>query len=446
MASWRDRVVSLVAFSLGVSAFDAGPTIDPSPPATAAVEEAAPEGLHPRKPNKRRPRISPLPVSLTRWYQADIEAATHLASQGDLSRCSQLYRSFGRDGQIQGLLGTRTGGLVRLPKRFKGTPAAVAKLEGCDGEPGLFARIFPAAELSKMAADGEVLGVAIGEFVQTEGSEYPVLTRLDPEFLTYRWTEDRWYYRSVEGLIPITPGDGRWVLHLPHGKHEPWNHGSWQALARAFVSKEHAFMMRENYNAKLANPARVAVSPQGASEEQKQSWFQKVMAWGVNSVFGLMPGYDIRLLELKGEGFRVFQETIGTCDTEFMISICGQIVTVTGGAGFANANIHATIRTDLIQGDGDALAETLNEQAIPRVLQSYVGANETCELSWDTRPPADMKAGAESLSATAKAIEDCDRALAKHGLELDVQAVTARFAMPVRARRASSEPPMQEAA
>jgi len=376
--------------------------------------------------------MSPLPVNQTRWLQADIELAETRAGNGDLTAVAQLYRAFGRDGTIQGLLGTRTGGLVRLPKRFSGTPDAVAKLEGTQGSPGLFDRIFPPSELEQLDADGDVLGVGVGMFMQGEADEYPTLVRLDPEFLLYRWSEDRWYYRSLDGLLPISPGDGTWVLHTPRGRFEPWNRGLWKALGRAYISKEHAILHRENYAGKLANPARVAVSPQGAGEAQKQSWFRTVMAWGVNTVFGVTPGYDVKLVESNGRGFEVFAAIIETSDREAMIAIAGQVVTVTGGTGFANANIHATIRSDLIQGDGNALSATLNAQALPPVVHAYVNANDSAQIAWDTRPPADLKAGAESFSAVAKAIIDLDAALKAQRIELDVREVLSRFAVPVK--------------
>jgi len=408
-------------------------TASPPPVSAGDQPQAVASGTRPRKKTKSRPRTSPLPVNQTRWLQSDIEAAALRAASGDLTLVAQLYRAFQRDGSLQGLLGTRTGGLVRLPKRFLGTPCGVAVVEGSEGQPGCFDAYFPQAELERFDADGIVVGVAVGEFVQGDEDAHPVFVRLDPEFLIYRWSEDRWYYRSLDGLLPITPGDGRWVLHTPRGRYEPWNHGLWQALARAFVSKEHSLMYRENYAGKLANPARVAVSPQGASEMQKQSWFRSVMAWGVNTVFGLTPGYDVKLLESNGRGYEVFKDIIETSDHEYMISIAGQIVTVTGGSGFANANIHATIRSDLIQGDGNALASTLNDQALPPVVFDVTcgDMNARVWLAWDTRPPADLASGAASLSAAATAINDVTAALTPHGLKADVPAIAARFAVPV---------------
>lgn len=355
-----------------------------------------------------------------------------MCSGGDLSKVGQLYRAFARDGEIQGLLSTRSGGLIRLPKKFTGTPNAVSKLQGTAAKPGLFAKVFPSATLKAMNDDGIVCGVSVAEFVEGERDDIPTLVRLDPEFLFYRWNEDRWYYRSLKGLLPITPGDGRWVLHLPEGRYEPWNRGSWQALARSYVSKEHALFYRENYCGKLANPARVAFAPAGSTEMQRQSFFSQLLSWGLNTAIGMLPGWDVKLIESNGRGYEVFAATIETSNVEIRITLAGQIVTVTGGSGFANAGIHASIRSDIIQTDGDGLAETLNTQALPAVVDDLVGPGEEASLAWDTRPPADRKAEADAQKATAEAIQALSDELKKHGLQLNVEELLERAKVPVK--------------
>lgn len=418
----RSLARAIVARAAAVFGLPRMPVLAPAAP--------APSGGGAAPPRKRRKRRStPQTVTVTRWHQHDVEAAQHEASSGDLTRAGQLYRALGRDGTIHGLLGTRAGGLVRLPRRISGDPVAVAYLEGTEGRSGAFEVAVPDAEAALLDTDGIVIGVGVGELLDVPGCSVPVLCRLDPEFLRYHWWEDTWYYASAEGLQPITPGDGRWVLHCPGGRQEPWNRGLWAALARAYISKEHAIFYRENWNSKLAHPARVAFSPAAATEEQHESWFQKVMAWGINTVFGLKPGYDVKLLESNGKGYESFRDTISDANQECMVAIAGQVVTVTGGAGFANADIHATIRSDLIQGDGKALAWTLNTQVIPYLLCGHVSNDATARVEWDTRPPANRKSEAESLSAAAKAIEDLLRVLAAHG-QIDVRALAARFAVP----------------
>ncbi len=392
-------------------------------------------------------QISPAPSSQTRWYPEDLETAQHAADDGWLEHAARLMRAAHTDGVLAGVMSTRTDGLVRLPRRFHGRAEIVAALELGHGQTrSVFDEMCPSAELALMAKDGIELGVAVGELVPVQGRDYPVLVRLDPEFLVYRWNENRWYYRSIIGLIAITPGDGRWVLHTPGGRLAPWQHGLWRAIGDAFIRKTHAQLYKDNWEAKLANAARVAVAPQGATEAQKQSWFQKVMAWGVNTVFGMTPGYDVKLLESNGRGWESFDTTIEHCDTSLIIAVAGQTVTTDGGTGFANADIHKSVRADLIKGTADALAYTVNTQILPPFIVARFGVDALLEgavVEWDVTPPKDRAAEAQALTAVAGAITALTTALLAHGLEVDAEALTTRFGVPVR--RASVSPSLTTA-
>lgn len=380
-------------------------------------------------------QLSPLPTTNFRWYLADIEQAQRAADAGDLSRVAQLMRSCRGDGVIAGVSSTRTDGLVRLPKRFRGDPEMVGMLElGGDSVHSVFDAMCPPSEIAALAWDGVTMGVGIAELLPVAGREYPVLVRLEPEFLQYRWVENRWYYRSIAGLLPITPGDGRWVLHIPGGRLYPWNFGQWRALANSFIRKTHAALYKDSWESKLANPARVAVAPQGAAEAQKISWFRKVMAWGVNTVFGMTPGYDVKLIESNGRGHEAWEKTIDRCDRESIIALAGQVVTTDGGAGFSNSDIHRSIRADLIQSTADQLAHTINTQVIPPWVIQRFGedslAGSPC-IAWDVTPPKDLATEANSLLAVANAIKGLSEALAMHETRLDVATVCSRFGVPI---------------
>ncbi len=381
-------------------------------------------------------QLSPLPQTKTRWYLADLEYAQRLADTGDLSEAARLCRSMKRDGIIAGVLGTRANGIIALPKRFSGDDEMTKALEGRDGARSVFDAMCPAGELVAMAVDGVQLAVSIGELVPVEGRDYPVLVRLDPEFLRYRWSENRWYYLSIAGPIPITPGDGRWVLHVDGNRMSPWQAGLWPALGEAFINKSHAKMHQANWEAKLANPARVAVAPQGATEAQKQGWFQKVMAWGVNTVFGLTPGYDVKLLESNGRGWESFERTIARSEREAIIAVTGSTVLVDGGTGFANADVHKSIRADLIEATARALEHTINTQVIPQWVVQRWGEDALANapaVQWDTTPPKDQKQDADATEAFGKAIAEANAALAPYGQRVDACELALRFGLPLQA-------------
>lgn len=373
----------------------------------------------------------------TRWMLADLETAQQKADQGDISMAAQICRSFRRDGTISGLMHTRTAGLVALPKTFAGDPAFVKELEAPHGLRNVFDEMFPPAELARLAADGLGPGAGIAELVPVIGRDFPVMVRHDPEHLRYRWNEDRWYFTSIAGPLPITPGDGRWILHTPGGRMSPWNAAGWQALGRSFITKEHALLHRGNFGGKLANPARVAYAPQAATDEHKLDLLRALMAWGINTVIGLPPGYEAKLLESNGRGWEVFSKDIETADLEAMIYLAGQVVTTTGGTGFANADIHQTIRADLINETGLTLAHTINTQGIPTFLLQRFGPEalrNPARVQWNTEPPEDRKAESDALVGLGTALEKLEPLLLEHGIQVDVHSLVKRFRAPILPR------------
>ncbi len=422
-----------IAALLGISAYAGGPPALPSPD-DSTVEEAR---------ERYGGNLSPLPTTRTRWYLSDLEEAEHAADRGQLGLAAQLMRATMRDGIVSGAMSTRTGGLVRLPKKFRGKAEYVEALQtGLEEARSVFDEMLPPSELEKLAADWVMLGVGVGEFQRVVGRDYPVFVRLNPEFLVYYWNENRWYYKSLIGLLPITPGDGRWVLHTC-GRSAPWQWGLWRAVGRAYIRKDHAGLHEDNWIAKLANPARVAVSPQGATEDDRNSFFRKLMAWGINTVFSLTPGWDVKLLESNGRGHESFAEREERSNREIIIAICGQTVTTDGGTGFANADVHKSIRADLTQATADALAHTINTQCLPQFLLARFGEEALYDgvvVEWDVTPPKDKTSEASAMQTVANAIKSLDEALATRDLEVDAELVLARFGIPARKRSTPALP------
>lgn len=416
------KLADLARQLLGVSAYEQPPR-----------EDYSDEELQRRVREALGGQIQPIPQTQLRWFLADLETAAKMADNGDLSKVGQLWRAMRRDGYIGGLSETRTAGLVALPKQWRGPEAMIAKLRADGGgNRSVFDELAPPTELAAIAADALVVGVGLGELIPVHGRSYPTLVRYDPEFLIYRWNEQRFYYRSTTGTIPITPGDGRWVLHIGGPRIAPWQAGLWPALGRAFIHKEHALLHRANYSNKLANPARVAKATNGATEQERLGFLAKLMAWGVNTVFELPPGWEAYLLESNGRGWEVFDNEINTSNQEIMIELAGQFVTVTGGTGFANADIHETIRAALIKRTGDTLSHTINTQILPAFALSEGGSIEDLpRFGWDTKPPSDRKVEAETMSATAKGIVELRKALADSGMKLDVNEIVSRHGIAI---------------
>jgi hypothetical protein len=376
--------------------------------------------------------LNQIEPSQTRWFEADLETAQQMADNGRLQKVGQLCKAMMGDGLISGLLGTRTSGLLALPRHFVGEADAVQALEERSGSRTVFDEMCPPSELAALAGDGILAGAGVGELIPVENRPHPVLVRYEPEHLEFRQHENQWYFNSLSGPIRITPGDGRWVLHVPGGKVAPWNGGAWKALGRAYVDKTHARLHRSNYSGKLANPARLAFSPAAATETQRAGFLAKLIGWGLNSVFELPPGWDAKLLESNGSGWEVFSKQGEDANLEIMIRLAGQVVTVTGGTGFANADIHQTIKADLIKQTADALSYSINTQILPP--WSWATRGQTLEaiqssplVGWHTDPPEDRKTEAEVMKGLSEGIRELAQVLRAYGMDLDVEEIARRF-------------------
>jgi phage gp29-like protein len=380
-------------------------------------------------------QLTPPPVTRARWHVEDLEDAEISADAGDLTSIGQLWNACRSDGVFVGVLSTRTDGIVGLPKRFRGDGQLVEELRaGGDSVRSVFDEMFPPAELAAIAADGIGVGVGVGELVPVQGRDFPILVRHSPEFLVYRWAENRWYLRTICGLIPINPGDGHWILHIPGGRIAPWRNGLWKACGRAWIEKQHALLYNQSWQAVLAHPARAAVSPNGAPDEVDDAWFQKVLAWGVNTVFGMKPGFDVKLIESNGRGWESFSKSIERSEREFIIALAGQEVTTTGGSGFANADVHKSIRADLIKATADALAYTLNTQGISVWVIARYGEEMLARcpcVEWVVTPPRELAAEAQMLVTLATAITTLRAALLEDGKKLDVADLCVRYGVAI---------------
>lgn len=378
--------------------------------------------------------IQPIPVTQTRWYLRDLEAASSYADAGSFALTGQLYRSIRRDGVLRGLIATRTDGIVRLPKRFYGkNRAIVERLKSKNGSRSVFDELCPPGQLAALAADALFLGAGIAELVPVVGRSYPVLHRLDPQWLEFNWGDCRWYYNSRAGRIPVNAGDGRFVLFLPFGPLHPWQWGLIWACGRSFINKEHALLTRAGFIAGVANPAKILQSPTGAAEQHRRQIFEHLVNWGPNTALELPIGFEAKLLEVAGQAWQTYQQEINTSDNEYMVALAGQVVTTTGGTGFANADVHRLIRADLIKATAEELAFCVNTQILPLYVENEFGTaalDDGTMLEWDISTPKDLKEEAGTLTALGDGLAKLRQI---YGDRLDLDAYASRFGVPLKA-------------
>lgn len=438
MPTVKDSIKDLVAALLGISTF-APPTPTYGPELGDDWTRSARQALG--------GELEPIPQVRLRWYPPDIERAQRQVSNGDMTMVGQLCESMKIDGVVRGMLDARTS-VCNFPKRYYGDREIIDVLQSRNAsDRSVYDEMIPATEARLMCGDGITAGVSVGTLVPVQGRDFPVLVRRYPQNLYFMWTKNRWFYRSIVGFMPITPGvpdeDGNtWILHIPGGRLAPWNSGVWNTLGRSYINKTQTLFARQSYEMKHSHPARVAQSPLGASEDDKRSLLNGIIRWAMNSAFAIPAGWEVKLIESNGRGIEIYENSIKTYNEEIATALCGSAVMLQGTTGFTNLDVFRVVALDIIKTTADGWDHTVNTQILPGFIGRRWGvdalANAT-RIETDVSAPKDRSTEASTLVTVANAIKGLVEAIAAaqvaagttDPVSLNITEILARFGVPV---------------
>ena len=365
------------------------------------------------------------------WDLPDVAAALQMAEAGNMQQIGRIADALLGDGAIVGQLSTRYDGMLQLPRHIEGPNETYALALRED-----FDTLCPSSELGLIARDGGVQNILFGEILEDEDGNLR-LVRRNPEHLTYRHAENQWYVRTaIDGIEPVNPGDGRWLLAFPHGSDYPWRYGIWQALAFAYINRRQAFLHMNAWNNSLAFPIKVLTTPNGGNEEEAQDTFDAINHFGPFPAIRLNEGWKFELEQPSQATPASLKDAIEASEREVVLAVSGQSGTTDPGPGFGNVGYFAKMKSDLIQVDAKTLAYALNTQVIPVWAQrrfSFDGWFHRPSVRWDTTPPKDLASEANSANTSATAAKAWQEALAASGStdRVDVSAMAKRFGIPL---------------
>lgn len=375
------------------------------------------------------------------WTPERIRTAKLAADSGHLMQAADLVDAILEDDRVRGITGQRSRGLLRLPLRFdpeNGEPGeATPQTEALEET---FWSAYPEDTLTELLDWALLLGVGLGQQIwelDEHGRLSPRLQVWHPRWLTYDHQQDVWMLETAnEGRIPIEPDDPKWILLTPYGERRPWTRGVWRAAALWWLLKRYAMQDWGTFSEVHGNPLRVGTTPDTASKTDREELASDLEQLGNVTGLALPPGFDVKIVESLGRSWETFQRQIETANAGLAIAIAGQTLTseVKGGS-LAAAQVHDSIRLDLIEGDAEVLSTTLRRRGLePWALFNWGDASLAPWPKWDTTPPEDAKQIAEEHKARAEALEAVARVLNAYsalGLNLDLERVADEFRLPL---------------
>jgi hypothetical protein len=366
----------------------------------------APGKLAIRGPKKTR-RLERMAFDYRRWMPPDIESALAGANgSGNLFHAATIAAWVKSHPVVAGVLEGRTS-TPWLPPGVKYSEEASAWLLGTETEPGWREQITDPSELESISLDDYNAGYGVGCFVWNNKRGRPELTALDNAGLRYIAGEDRYQYHGFGNVFDVEPGNSIWVLKA-RVKTDPWREGAWHKIAYKICNSELAEMQRSVWMQIFGMPTVLATSPQGASDDQKISFTQKVIGAALR-VIGVTPGYSLKFEQATAEGSDTFAQALAELERSISILAWGTMGLISGGSGFSNSDLFERMKAAILEKEARKQARFENEQIWPVALDWACRAGKISKAAKNACIVYNAESAAviAQKAAAAKALIEC---------------------------------------
>lgn len=352
------------------------------------------------------------------WEIAQVRSALESLQNGLFDASSQLVDAVVADSRVQSAMASRSGGLLGRPLRHQ--PAKhknkdLAK-KVCKAWVKRWPVMAPEAALSELQQWSVMQGFGAFQLLwDTTSTKYwtPMLSVFHPRYTYWDWTFRCYVAITMDGQMPIIPGDGHWGLHAPHGPYRGWMRSAIRAISPWWLARNYALRDWARYSERHGMPILKAIVPFGADAARIAEYRQSLSTLGQESVIQVpqsgdpnIGGYDLEFLEASDQAWLAFLGLITQCNAEITLSLLGQNLTTEVKEGsFAAARVHADVRQAILESDARSLERTIYTQiARPFAALNFGDPSLAPITTWDVAPYEDNKVAADTLVSFATAV------------------------------------------
>jgi phage gp29-like protein len=398
-------------------------------------------------------REVPIVTTNTGYSPQTVREAIESMVIGLFDQVSQLTDTVLADSRVQATMASRTGGLLGRPMKF-----SVPKGFEHDDEAKLALRVWHRNwdQIFTEAAAGEFLrwtimhGWGAAQVLWDTSRKFwiPSPAVWHPRYSYYHWLYRSYVAITQDGQVPITPGDGTWVLHAPHGSYRGWMRGAVWSIAPWWLARNYALRDWARYSERHGMPIIKALTPAAGDPGQIASYRAELSNLGQDTIVQLPQGvepqysYGIDLLEATDQGWQGFHQLIEQCNAEITLAIMAQTLTTEVKEGsFAAARVHADVRQALLESDARSLERTIHEQIARPFAAMNWGRPEIAPVTqWCLDPVEDNETKARTFQLVAAGI----MALRRGGKEIrDLPAFVKEFGLDMRLADVADVAPLQ---
>lgn len=400
-------------------------------------------GSLPATPSEQEP--------LTTTTVAALRAMIDEHDRGIFLRSGLLADLLRRDADVYGALQQRLTALGAHPVCFDAADDTSAAVTARDGLAADWPRLCPPGAQADLALDECMMGWALAQTPWRYDEGTRRLRQTVEPWPAHAVERDRtlrqWYVQTDQGRLPITPGDGQWVLVAPRSARAPWLWGAIRAVAEWYLSNSFAASDGRRRSETTGQGIWKVKVPTGARESSEGKGFLRAFrnlgrAAAIPAPQGATPeqSYDFELVEAKADAHEIFAWLKRTGGGAIRLAILGQDLTsqnqTVGSKGTSETGENVT--RAVVEAQARGLSDAFTQQvALPRAR--YLGEPLT-RVRIDAEPKADRKASADASKAEAESVA----AWRAQGVAVD--AVAHAIAAGMKGATAAPPPPPPETA
>jgi phage gp29-like protein len=335
------------------------------------------------------------------------------------------------------VVNTRINGLLGCEVEFEASSARARKAIEKD-----WFRFADESALREHMAWAIVLGASIANtpFVEVDGRWVQELHVWHMRNATYDFVRRGWYVNDANGKrIDIEKNDPEWWVLTPYGKSRPWGKGTWRQTALYWLGKSTGWIDWQHYNEVHGAGILAGKIPEGKSinDPGTIAFWNQLKAIGKRSRIIMPFGYELETIEAMAATWQTFPEAIKHANTAIAIVHLGQnLTTEVDGGSYAATVEHGTVRQDYKRFDAKTLSTSVHDGPLSHWQRFNFGSGEAPWPKWQTEPPEDLKAQAETLNVAGDALAKWTTA----GLNVDKVVYAEKFGVELDKTEPLKEP------
>jgi len=398
----------------------------PAPAASSAPAAAPARRAHlaPARFIARGEMTQPHPIS--GWGFNDIQAALDAHSSGQFSQSELLYHAARRIDRIYGGLESRCNAVRAYPFTLTvpaGAPDAL-KARAAELEASWPALVLSEADRSEVVERVVMMGFCIArvQWLYVDGQQAPKLTSWTHSNCWYDVVRRCYVVHDESGQPVYIPHDGdgkEWVV-FSQGGSRPWLKGAILPLGRCLAYLALTTDQWSRYNDAEGLAIKGVKTPEikRESEEARKLWDVVGELVGGDNVL-LPEGFDLKLITsaARGSAFKTFEVFHHILQAGVAIVLLGHASaqeSVNGAGTYGSTAAALSVAADRSISDVSVLAA-----ALAPLMRTWVKVNFTAALyktprplaayaplpRWNTKPPEDQAATAETRQKNANAVK-----------------------------------------